>query len=188
MDSATTLVNPGPPTYYFLTSTNLANTTIYTRPDIPLYTITDTSDGKLTKINDQRTPGRTIATFHQREILPNTVSFPERNGGAPISVQKWLRRSKLADGTTGFVMETDYGPYVWKIVSRHRQKVYAQCDLTRPIASCSLHPTLSNGRPAFSLEYDAEPLREDIVVAYLLQRQRVMSEDKAIELFVGSPS
>jgi len=105
-------------------------------------------------------------------------------------------------------MQTDYGPYVWKIVSRHRQKVsspspsvkfgcspiaptsqvYAQYDLTRAVASCSLHPTLSDGRPAFLLEYDAEPLRDDVVVAYLLQRQRVMSEDRAIELFVGTPS
>jgi hypothetical protein len=97
MDSAATLVNFAPPTYYFMTSTTLVNSTIYSRPDIPLYTIT--SDGKQTKISDHRTPGRIIATFHQREILPNTISFPERNGGAPISVQKWLRKSKLPDGT-----------------------------------------------------------------------------------------
>jgi len=97
MDSAATLVNPAPPTYYFLTSTNLANTTIFAHPDTPLYTIT--SEGKQTKINDCHTPGRTIATFHERDLLPNTVSFPRQNDGAPISVQKWLRKSKLADGT-----------------------------------------------------------------------------------------
>lgn len=99
MDSTTTLVNRASPTYYFLTSTNLANTTIYARPysDIPLYTIT--SDGKQTKIDDCRTPGRTVAILHQRDFLPNTVSFPERNDGEPVSVQKWLRKSKLEDGT-----------------------------------------------------------------------------------------
>ncbi|KAG0701078.1 hypothetical protein DFH29DRAFT_928974 [Suillus ampliporus] len=186
MDSATTLVNPAPPTPYFMTSTNLKNATIYAHPAVPLYTIT--SDGRQTVINDRRTPGRIVAIFHRREILPNTVSFPGRNGGAPISVQKWLRKTKLADGTTAFVMGTDYGPYVWKIISSHRQKVYAQCDLDRPIASCSLQATLSNGKPAFLLEYDAEPLREDILVAYLLQRQRVMSEDRLIDVFVGSPA
>lgn len=186
MDSAATLVNPAPPTSYFLTSTNTKNATIYARPGIPLYTITN--DGKQTIVNDHRTPGRIVAIFHQREFLPDTISFPERNGSAPIKVQKWLRKTKLADGTTAFVMGTDYGPYVWKMVSSHRQKVYAQYDLDRPIASCSFHTTPSNGKPAFLLEYDAEPLREDIMVAYLLQRQRVMSEDRLIDVFVGSPA
>ncbi|KAG2114458.1 hypothetical protein BD769DRAFT_1489216 [Suillus cothurnatus] len=186
MDSAATLVNPAPPTPYFMTSTNSKNATFYAQPGIPLYTITN--DGRQTIVNDRRTPGRIVAIFHQREFLPNTISFPERNGNAPISVQKWLRRTKLSDGTTAFVMGTDYGPYVWKIMSSHRQKVYAQCDLDRPIASCSFHTTLSNGKPAFFLEYDAEPLREDIVVAYVLQRQRVMSEDRLIDVFVGSPA
>jgi hypothetical protein len=68
------------------------------------------------------------------------------------------------------------------------QQVYAQYDLDRPIASCSFHTTPSSGKPAFLLEYDAEPLREDILVAYLLQRQRVMSEDRLIDVFVGSPA
>ncbi|KAG2348184.1 hypothetical protein BDR05DRAFT_956695 [Suillus weaverae] len=120
MDSATTLVNPAPPTSYFMTGTNLKNVTFYAHPGTPLYTITN--DGKQTIVNDLRTPGRIVAIFHQREILPNTISFPERNGSAPISVQKWLRRTKLADGTTAFVMRTDYGPYVWKMISSHRQK------------------------------------------------------------------
>lgn len=97
MDSAATLVNPAPPTSYFLTSTNTKNGTIYARPGIPLYTITN--DGKQTIVNDHRTPGRIVAIFHQREFLPDTISFPERNGSAPIKVQKWLRKTKLADGT-----------------------------------------------------------------------------------------
>jgi hypothetical protein len=97
MDSTATLVNPAPPTSYFLTSTNTKNATIYARPGIPLYTITN--DGKQTIVNDHRTPGRIVAIFHQREFLPDTISFPERNGSAPINVQKWLRKTKLADGT-----------------------------------------------------------------------------------------
>jgi hypothetical protein len=97
MDSAATLVNPAPPTPYFMTSTNSKNATFYAQPGIPLYTITN--DGRQTIVNDRRTPGRIVAIFHQREFLPNTISFPERNGNAPISVQKWLRRTKLSDGT-----------------------------------------------------------------------------------------
>jgi hypothetical protein len=97
MDSAVTLVNPAPPTSYFMTSTNLKNATIYASPGIPLYTITN--DGKQTIVNDCRNPDRIIAIFHQREFLPDTISFPERNGSAPINVQKWLRKTKLPDGT-----------------------------------------------------------------------------------------
>ncbi|KAG2140913.1 uncharacterized protein EDB93DRAFT_1252697 [Suillus bovinus] len=183
MDSTATLVNPALPTPYFITSTNPKNETFYAHPGIPLYTIND--DGKQTMIRDRRTPGRIVAIFHQREILPNTISFPERHGNAPINVQKWLRKTKLADGTTAFVMGTDYGPYVWKMISSHHQKASSLLHKSAFPHHC-LRPTVSDGKPAFLLEYDAEPLREDILVAYLLQRQRVMSEDRLIDVFTSS--
>ncbi|KIJ63422.1 hypothetical protein HYDPIDRAFT_29666 [Hydnomerulius pinastri MD-312] len=186
MDSTLTLVNPAPPTPYFLSNTDLKDAVIYAHPAVPLYKIT--SDSKQIQISDGCTPGRVIAVLQRRDLLSNTVSFPERNGGSHISVQKWLRKTRMPDGSVACIMETDYGPYIWKMISRHRQKVYADYDQDRSIASCYLHERLSHGKPAFVLDSQMEPLRDDFVVAYLIQRHRVMMEDKALNLFVGLPT
>ncbi|KIK97050.1 hypothetical protein PAXRUDRAFT_137143 [Paxillus rubicundulus Ve08.2h10] len=186
VDSAVTLVNPTPPTPYFLSNTILKDAVIYAHPAIPLYKVT--SDSKQIRISDGSTPGRTIAVLRRRELLPNTVSFTQRDGRSQISVQKWLRKTKLPGEFTGYILQTRYGPYVWKSVSRHRQKVYANHDPNTPIASFYLHQTLSHGTPAFFLDSGAEPLRDDLVVAYLIQRHRIMMEDKALKLFAGLPT
>ncbi|KIJ05313.1 hypothetical protein PAXINDRAFT_122318 [Paxillus involutus ATCC 200175] len=186
MDSSVTLVNPVPPTPYFLSNTTLKDAVIYAHPAIPLYKVT--SDSKQIRISDGSTSGRTIAVLHRRELLPNTVSFTERKGRSQFSVQKWLRKTKLPGGFSGYIMQTSFGPYIWKSVSRHRQKVYANHDPNTHIASFYLHQTLSHGTPAFVLESGAEPLRDDLVVAYLIQRHRIMMEDRALNLFAGLPT
>ncbi|KAF9228891.1 hypothetical protein BS17DRAFT_214362 [Gyrodon lividus] len=186
MDSSATLVNPAPPTPYFLSNTDLKNAVIYAHPTVPLYKIT--SNSKQIQISDGCTPGHIIAVLHRRDLLPNTVSFPERNVGAQVSIQKWLRKTKLPGGSIAFIMETSHGSHVWKSVSRHCQKVYADYDPENSLACFYLHETLSHGMPAFILESGAEPLRDDLVVAYLIQRHRVMMEDKALNLFLGLSS
>ncbi|KAH7890183.1 hypothetical protein F5I97DRAFT_647257 [Phlebopus sp. FC_14] len=183
MDSSVTLVNPAPPTAYFLSSSDLKNTTIYVYPSTPIYKITGNS--KRIKISDERKPGRTVAVLRRRIFLDDTVCFPERSRGYPTSLGRWLRNSKLSDGRSGYVMTTSYGSFVWKMISRHRQKVYADYDRDKPIASCYLHQNLAPGTPAFILESEAEPLRDDIVVGYLIQRNRVMMVDRALDIFVS---
>ncbi|KAH7890158.1 hypothetical protein F5I97DRAFT_1850553 [Phlebopus sp. FC_14] len=181
MDSEITLVNPGPPTPYFLSSSDLRDAVIYAQPAIPLYRIT--SDSKYIRINDGLAPGRIIAILHRRELLPNTVSFPGRGKGTPLNLQKWLRKTKSSHGGISYVMNTEYGTCIWKVVSAHHQKVFADYDTEKPLASCCLHQNLPQGKPAFILENIAEPLRDEIVVGYLVQRHRVMMEDVAIDLF-----
>lgn len=41
-------------------------------------------------------------------------------------------------------------------------------------------------KPAFIVQPDGEPLRDDIVVAYCVQRHRIMMESKALDLLVGT--
>ncbi|KAF9233800.1 hypothetical protein BU15DRAFT_79780 [Melanogaster broomeanus] len=185
MDSLVTLVNPASQTPYFLSNTRLKDAVIYARPDVPLYKVT--SDSKQIQISDGCTPGRVIAVLHRRELLPDTVSFPGRIGGTRISVQKWLRRTKLPDGSSAYVMETSYGRYIWKVVSGHHHEIFPDYDPDGVIASVHLHQTLSPAQPALVLHSRAEPLRDDLVVAYLIQMNKVMTEDRALNLFAGFP-
>lgn len=67
-------------------------------------------------------------------------------------------------------------------------QVFADYDLENPVASCYLHHPLPPNKPAFILQSAGEPLRDDIVVAYLIQRHRVTVENKALDLFVGPPN
>lgn len=104
MDSELTLVNLAPPTSYFLSSTDLKDAVIYAHPGVPLYRVT--SDAKHIKIYDGTTPNRVIAVLHRRDLLPDTISFPPQHANSSantntghVSVQRWLKRSKLADGT-----------------------------------------------------------------------------------------
>lgn len=106
MDSDLTLVNVAPPTSYFLSSTDLKDAVIYAHPGVPLYRIT--SDARHIKICDATTPdNRVIALLHRRDLLSDTISFPQRHGnsdtgtgtGSHVSVQRWLKRSRLPDGT-----------------------------------------------------------------------------------------
>lgn len=63
--------------------------------------------------------------------------------------------------------------------------MFADYDLDNPVASCHLHQSLPTGTPAFILESAGEPLRDEIVVAYIVQRHRLQMENNALDLFVG---
>ncbi|KAG8219156.1 hypothetical protein J3R82DRAFT_4924 [Butyriboletus roseoflavus] len=196
MNSELTLVGfAPPPTPYYLSSTDLTDAVIYSCPEEPLYRVT--SDGKHIKICGGTTLNHIIAVLHRRDLLSDMISFPQRSGNdatgtrtgtgshSQMSLHRWLKRSKTSDGTHIFTLNTTYGPYVWKVMSRYRHKVFADYDLENPVASCHLHQTLPRGRPAFILESEGEPLRDDIVVAYIVQRHRLQMETKALDLFVG---
>lgn len=96
-----------PPTAYFLSSVDLTDAVIFARPDLPLYRVT--SDGKHIKICGGTTLNRIIAVLHRRDLLSDTISFPERRGGGGtgtgmtpathVSLHRWLKRSKMSDGT-----------------------------------------------------------------------------------------
>lgn len=102
MDSELTLVAPAAPTPYFLSSTDLRDAVIFARPSVPLYRIT--SDSRHIKIWDCSTPNRTIVIMHRRDLLSDTLSFPQRcvnsnrRSMTNVSTQRWLKRSKVIDG------------------------------------------------------------------------------------------
>ncbi|KAH7905694.1 hypothetical protein BJ138DRAFT_1017377 [Hygrophoropsis aurantiaca] len=183
MDSTTTLVNIAPPTEYFISGPTLKDAIVYDHHSRPLYFVT--SDLKHMVIKSAES-GRTIAVWNRRDLLLDTVAFSCRNGGLPIHVSKWMKKTKLRDGTPAFVMDTEWGPYVWKIISSHRHKLYTDFDATKSVASVTMEPKSSSSYRALVIESMAEPIRDDIIVSYLIQRQRLLVEEKAIDLYMGA--
>ncbi|KAH7911528.1 hypothetical protein BJ138DRAFT_1150411 [Hygrophoropsis aurantiaca] len=182
MESTATLVNIAPPTQYFFNSPEIKDAILFAHHSQPLYFVN--SDLKRMEIKEASS-GRVIAVWNHRELLPDTVSFPHRNEGRPINVQRWLRKIQLPDGCTGYIMDTEWGPYTWKVVGRYRYKLFTDSDADRVLATVSHKPKESSNYRALVLESIAEPVRDDIVVAYLIQRQRLLLEDKALNLSVG---
>lgn len=77
----------------------MKNTKIFNnQPALPLYSVvTDKKSDKRTDIIDVRAD-RLLARIERRDILPDTITFPDRNDGSTINLSKWLQKSKLDDG------------------------------------------------------------------------------------------
>ncbi|KAI6012038.1 hypothetical protein EDC04DRAFT_2762105 [Pisolithus marmoratus] len=183
MDSTITLVNPGPPTSYFLDTTDPKNIVVYAHPCDPLYQI-ETEAGQI-KIIDAHHPSRVLAIIHQKGLRPDTLSFPVRGENSVVNAQKWLKKTKLPDGTMVRAMDTESGSYIWKVHSSLCQKIYQYADLESAVACCYWHH--SSGKPSLVLEYGAESLRDDIIIGYFVQRHKITMEEKAIDVLVGGP-
>jgi hypothetical protein len=98
--TTTTPTNPAPPSKsYNFSREDMKNTKIFNnQPASPLYSVvTDIKSDKRTDIFDAR-GNRLLARVDKRDILPDTITFPNRNNGSSINLSKWLQKSKLEDG------------------------------------------------------------------------------------------
>ncbi|KIJ63420.1 hypothetical protein HYDPIDRAFT_182363 [Hydnomerulius pinastri MD-312] len=183
MNSTTTLVNPVPATPYYFSTNSMKNATIFTRESHPLYTVsTDLKADKHTKISDART-GQLIAAIDRKDILSDTITFPNRSGGASVSVHKWLQKSKLADGYPVHLMETSFGRYVWKSDAKYRVGLYTEDNPVKPLAYLQLASATQNF--ALVLESAAEPFRDDVIIGFLILEQRLRVADRNISVGGG---
>jgi len=62
-------------------------------------------------------------------------------------------------------------------------QIFPDNDLENPVAACYL--SYNNAQPILALEYVAEPLRDDIVVAYFIQKRKFTMGDLALDVMVG---
>lgn len=65
--------------------------------DIPIYKVSTNQHGRTTKVRSSDTKA-VVVHIARKEILPDTVTFPDVNGGKSLCVSKWLKRTPLADG------------------------------------------------------------------------------------------
>jgi hypothetical protein len=71
--------------------------TTITQNGVPLYKVTTSQHGSMTEI---RTTGTDtlVARIARKELFPDTVTFPDTNGGKAVRVSKWLKAGTGADG------------------------------------------------------------------------------------------
>ncbi|KAJ7724374.1 hypothetical protein B0H16DRAFT_324339 [Mycena metata] len=99
MDSELTLVDPTPPVFLDFSPDSMINTTIC-RNSRAAYTISTELQGSTTELR-RAGASELLARICRKEVLPDTVSFPNINNGKDLRRSKWLRRCTLPDGRYG---------------------------------------------------------------------------------------
>lgn len=178
--TTTTPTNPTPPKSYNFSREDMKNTKIFNnQPALPLYSVvTDIKSDKRTDIFDAR-GNRLLARVDRRDILPDTITFPNRNNGSSINLSKWLQKSKLEDGHHVHSIETAHGTYVWKSNADYRLALYRKGDMSSPVAHLQQGTRTQNF--AVIMQGEAELIRDDVIVSFLILEQRLRISEKNID-------
>lgn len=179
MQAASASTNPVPPKSYNFSLEDMKNTKIFNnQPASPLYSVvTDIKSDKRTDIFDVR-GNRLLARVDRRDILPDTITFPNRNSGSSIHLSKWLQKSKLEDGHHIHSIETAHGTYVWKSDAAYRLALYRKGDMSKPVAHLQQGTRTQNF--AVIMQEEAELIRDDVIVSFLILEQRLRISEKHI--------
>lgn len=182
--TTTTPTNPTPPKSYNFSREDMKNTKIFNnQPASPLYSVvTDIKSDKRTDIFDAR-GNRLLARVDRRDILPDTITFPNRNNGSSINLSKWLQKSKLEDGHHVHSIETAHGTYVWKSNADYRLALYRKGDMSSPVAHLQRGTRTQNF--AVIMQGEAELIRDDVIVSFLILEQRLRISEKHIDVGGG---
>lgn len=63
----------------------------------PIYRVSTNEHGSVTELRAAG-PNTVLARIARKEILPDTVKFPDMKGGKSMRVSKWLKRTTQKDG------------------------------------------------------------------------------------------
>ncbi|KAJ7509452.1 hypothetical protein B0H11DRAFT_1959699 [Mycena galericulata] len=133
----------------------------------PVYAISTDQHGATTEV---RVPGTQalVARIARKELLPDTVAFPDVGDGKALRVSKWLRRTKLADGLPAAILETDIGECVLRIHPEYRLALFTP-DLSIIIAHWESGVT----PPTLVLAPGIERSQAHILAAFLYEEQKM---------------
>ncbi|KAJ6540832.1 hypothetical protein DFH09DRAFT_1175412 [Mycena vulgaris] len=179
MDSQLTLV-PAVQTHYLAFSTDSMKNATLSLDSVPLYTVfTDPQNAH----TDLRTIGtaQLLARITRKALLPDTITFP---GGKEIPLAKWLRKTRLPDGLSIRVLETEHGSAILKVHSTHRLALFKEGDLETPIA----HWERRNARAPPTLVLPAGATQPHIIIAAFIVREfELRMREQAARVAVGAP-
>ncbi|KAJ6529657.1 hypothetical protein B0H19DRAFT_1192983 [Mycena capillaripes] len=132
MDSQLTLPAYSSPTCYTFSKDSMINTTLCLNAR-PVYTISTELQGTTTEIKASDT-GELVSRICRREILPETIAFPNLKDGKVMKLKKWLHRRKLDDGSHAYEIETEMGTCLLKKHPIYRLALFKDYDLETPVA------------------------------------------------------
>ncbi|KAJ7081017.1 hypothetical protein C8R44DRAFT_68756 [Mycena epipterygia] len=175
MDSQLTLVNVAQPVFLTFTSDNMINTTLLLNSR-PAYTISTALQGSTTEIRAAGT-SELLARISRKEILPDTITFPNLNEGKEMRLSKWLRRVKLEDGLHAHAIETEVGNCLLKKHPVHRLALFTEYDLESPVAHWERPDKTS---PLSLVLYSGtENFHAPIIAAFTVQELKMRMAEKA---------
>lgn len=101
MESQLTLVTIAPEVRLLFSADSMKNATLFL-DSAPAYMISTDEQNSCTEL---RTAGtrELLARITRKEVLPDSIMFPNLNGGKEMRLAKWLKKSKLADGSCAIV-------------------------------------------------------------------------------------
>ncbi|KAJ6540836.1 hypothetical protein DFH09DRAFT_1323076 [Mycena vulgaris] len=193
MDSQLTLVTPVPPVSLTFDTDSMINATIFLNSR-PAYKISTELQGSTTEIRASVT-SELLACISRKEILPNTIAFPNVNDGKDMRLSKWLSRRKLPDGLHVWVIETEVGKCFlrkhpvhrlaasilwvsgeWDNPNLHLQ-LFTEYDLETPVAHWE-RPTPTS--PLSLILYSGtENFHPQIIAAFIVQELKMRMAEKA---------
>ncbi|KAF8205176.1 hypothetical protein K438DRAFT_1932098 [Mycena galopus ATCC 62051] len=175
MDSQLTLVNASPPVRLTFSANSMINATLY-RDSQATYTIATQLQGSTTEIRTAGT-SQVLARISRKELLPNTITFPDINSGKDTRLGKWLRRCKLQDGSHAHVIETEVGNCVLKKHPVYRLALFTEYDLESPVAHWEREDVTS---PLSLVLYSGtENFYVQIIAAFTVQELKMRMAEKA---------
>ncbi|KAJ7753142.1 hypothetical protein B0H14DRAFT_2635640 [Mycena olivaceomarginata] len=99
----------------------------------PAYIISTDEQNSCTELRTAGT-GELLARITRKDVLPDSIAFPNVNGNKEMRLAKWLKKSKLADGSSTFDVETEHGTFFLRAHPVHRLALYKEEDLETPVA------------------------------------------------------
>jgi hypothetical protein len=101
MDSQLTLVTVAPEVRLFFSTDSMKNVTLFL-DSAPAYMISTDEQNSCTELCAAGT-GELLARITRKDVLPDSIVFPNVNGSKEMRLAKWLKKSKLADGSCAIV-------------------------------------------------------------------------------------
>ncbi|KAF8177623.1 hypothetical protein BJ912DRAFT_677055 [Pholiota molesta] len=175
MASTSTLLNEPLPLRLMFSRNSVTHATLYAAEGA-MYRITATAKVSRVELVDLRImEGRekVVATLKRRDILPNVVVFPHRQGKS-LRIAKWLQQPTPPDGRT--ILRTLYGNFIWRSDGTLRLALYPEDQTHSPIAyylKIEEPPTL-----ALVLRAGFEHIRVEIITAFIVLEYRLRMGEK----------
>ncbi|KAJ6550406.1 hypothetical protein DFH09DRAFT_1168807 [Mycena vulgaris] len=179
MDSQLTLVDPSPPVSLTFNADSMTNATLTINNTTPAYTISTDSRGGTTEIRAAGTD-EVLARIVRKGILPDTITFPNLNGGKAVRLTKWLKSATLPNGVPVCIIETAVGKCFLRKYRLYRLALFTEHDLDTPVAYL-MRPTVATPiGMVLMLEPGTESFRAQIIAAFIIQEQKTRAEEEAL--------
>ncbi|KAJ7271656.1 hypothetical protein C8J57DRAFT_1319467 [Mycena rebaudengoi] len=152
------------------TKPSMLNTTIKL-DSIPVYTLSTRLPGLTTNIRSAHT-SELVGRMSRRIFLPDTVTLPN---GKTLRVSRWLKETKMADGSPARLLHLDGEP---RFLTQHSDYGLALFEANAETIVAHWQPATKSSELALVLSPGMEQFQTKVLVAFLLVEQERRANEK----------